>query len=412
MCVIRLAGALVLAAAACAQNPDGSAVLARIRTVVRRHLSSLPNYTCVETLERRMRGPRAKTFAPIDRVRFEVALVDGAELYAWPGSPKFEGRDLSELVGTGSETGDFAMHTRAIFDSPEPVYTYRGRELLDGRPAEKFHFVVPRARSGFTVRYDKNQGAVGYEGDFWNDAETLEVRRIEFQANDIPDHLPVAALHKRLDFAPVRLGAAAHTLPARSETLMRYTAGGEFQMLTTFSGCRQYTGESTLIFDEPAPEAAPSAAPGDITLPPGVDLHLKLMDTLDARTVARGDVSVWLVERDVKAGRRVVLKRGAQVELRVENFTCTDNPLPFCLVQFSPERLRGAGSTGVLNAGLVEPNLQTTLDLYFRGSVRRMSETLSVIRRGRPLSGSVLVRNFDGQLHAGFQTIWRTVRPK
>ena len=49
-------------------------------------MAQVPNYTCLETMERSQRWPRAKSFRPLDTVRLEVSNVDGKELLAWPGA--------------------------------------------------------------------------------------------------------------------------------------------------------------------------------------------------------------------------------------------------------------------------------------------------------------------------------------
>ena len=58
----------------------------RIRVKVTSDLSRLPNYTCLETIERSIQEPPSKRFQLLDLVRLEVALVDSAEMFAWPGS--------------------------------------------------------------------------------------------------------------------------------------------------------------------------------------------------------------------------------------------------------------------------------------------------------------------------------------
>src|SRR5437588_9915293 len=68
-------------------------LLARIKNRMSENLRHQPNYTCLETIERtrRPQGGKAKIE---DTLRLEVALVEGKEMLAWPGSKKFGDYDL------------------------------------------------------------------------------------------------------------------------------------------------------------------------------------------------------------------------------------------------------------------------------------------------------------------------------
>src|SRR5207237_772673 len=76
------------------------------------NLQRLPNYTCTETIERTRRLHGSRKFQPLDILRLEVALVEGKELFSWPGAGKFEERGIGEIVGHGAASGKvaFALH--------------------------------------------------------------------------------------------------------------------------------------------------------------------------------------------------------------------------------------------------------------------------------------------------------------
>ena len=69
-----------------AQLAPDVALLARIRTHMLETLERQPNYTCVETVERSRRAAAARRFQLQDTLRLEVALVEGHEMFGWPGS--------------------------------------------------------------------------------------------------------------------------------------------------------------------------------------------------------------------------------------------------------------------------------------------------------------------------------------
>src|SRR5438046_10492248 len=103
---------ILVAAAAGVVFGQASDPLPRIRAQMAELLRGQPNYTCTETIERTRQAPASRSKVE-DTLRLEVALVDGKEMFAWPGSKQFEDRDLGELVSTGMfGNGNFAIYDR------------------------------------------------------------------------------------------------------------------------------------------------------------------------------------------------------------------------------------------------------------------------------------------------------------
>src|SRR5215831_19594614 len=165
-------------------------LLARIKNHMMETLTRQPNYTCLETVERSRRDASTRKYRLEDVLRLEVALVDGKEMFAWPGSKQFEDRDFRAMVPTGTfGTGDFALHARAIFGSRAAAFEARGEQNLEGRPAIRFDFRVPRPVSGYQIRIDDFQTIVGYHGSFYVDPRSLDLMRLEIAGDDLPPEL-------------------------------------------------------------------------------------------------------------------------------------------------------------------------------------------------------------------------------
>ena len=84
-----------------------------------------------------------------DLLRVEVALVDGKEMFAWPGARKFEQTDLTEMVTAGAiGTGDFALHARAVFQTRAPRFKYAGASGTAFAPNQSLRFrgLAPQQR--------------------------------------------------------------------------------------------------------------------------------------------------------------------------------------------------------------------------------------------------------------------------
>ncbi len=417
----RALAALAACALAAAQEPYESLkplkpetiLLARIRNVVSENLSRLPDFTCVQTIERSQREPGMKRFRFVDNIRLEVALVEGRELYAWPGSPRFEERELREMVGGGAiGTGDFALHAKSIYLSGSARFTYQGVEELRGRKVHVFHYRVPIGDSRYMMRVEKIEGPVGYQGHVYNDAETLEIARIEIHIDEIPDYLPLKEGHKVIDYAPLEIGGARHVLPSSVEMTLVSLNGMESRNRAVFSGCKQYQGESRLVFEDPPPDEAPPAAPVEWTLPENLEVRLRLAQTLDLSKAAMGDPVVFEVARDAARAGQVWLPRGARVTLRLDHIACRQYPISHCFFALAPGRFEFENRFGEFRAELTLPDLSRSMEMILR-NVRPQLRTIPMeMGQSAPDSAILLVSGDRAKVPSGFQTVWRTLRKR
>src|SRR4051794_32794241 len=147
---MRVLCALLLALwPAAAEDYDPTEVLIRLRDRVLAHGEQVPNHTCVETITRDRYEPtiqpvpktcddlvarrRAANFpamlrlATTDRLRLDVLLSGGRELFSWAGTGKFEAREIDELIPDGAMgTGPFAVLLLGVFRGRPPRFTYEG----------------------------------------------------------------------------------------------------------------------------------------------------------------------------------------------------------------------------------------------------------------------------------------------
>jgi hypothetical protein len=309
---------LLLALAAGAQELAPEVVLlARIKRHMTQVLSRQPNYTCLETIERSRRSGKNRRFELVDALHLEVAVVDGKEMFSWPGEREFRDRDLRELAPTGAiGNGSFAIHARSVFMSEKPLITYQGEEQDAGRTLVRYDYSVPQYRSGYRLRVGKAEGIMGYRGSFWVERETLDLVRLAVESTEIPPHIPLKHTSDAMRYARVPIGDATFLLPLSAEMVMQDFYGGENRNVITFSRCRQYSGESSLSFDE-APEdavAQPTAPPVPIALPEGLLVEIDLQTPVNFPGSAIGDEIEGRIHRDVKRKGKVVIPKGALVK--------------------------------------------------------------------------------------------------
>jgi hypothetical protein len=387
---------------------DDVLILSKARLAVQRMSTKMPDYTCTETIERSHRPASSKRFNLIDTIRLEVALVDKKELFSWPGAARFETSDLKDLVKGGAiGNGDFALHARSIFLSGAAQFTYAGVEEIGGRKMHRFDYRVPRAFSGYTVRLEPHQGIVGYFGSVWNDAGNYDLRQIEINVDEIPPHLPLRSSFSRIEYQRVPIGSGEFVLPKASELVMVDTNGNESRNRATFSECRQFTGESSLVFEDPPAETQAAPAAETITLPEGLDVSVKVNHAVDVKKAAVGDQVKMTVTKDAKRKGQVLVPRGAVIESRVFKSWCEPPPGGYCVVVMRPERFSFGNKSGAFAANLTSPSL----DLLFAASApnRRVRYELELRLQGMPAdTGAVYLRGVT-TLASGYPLVWRTL---
>ncbi len=362
--MVRGAACLLVSALGLAQQPasvmpEEFVRLGRVRAKMSQTLTRLPNYTCTQTFERSSRANPTRRFRLEDTLRIEVAYVDGKEMFAWPGETKFEEKPIEELSQRGSfGTGLFAGFATNVFRSDTPTFRYEGEEVINGRPVHRYSYEVPQFRSTFLMNVDKQKGIAGYRGSFWADTATEEVVRLSIEAFDIPPNLPVRSSADIIDYRKVEIGGVPYLLPATAETLLVDVNGGESKNFIRLANCRQYAGESTLIFDE-APEVAaapavPPPAPVEITVPEGISLDARLETPLDTAALAIGDPVRFVLTREGKHKGVTFLPKGALLTGRIAFARSNMEARPYQLIGIDLAEITFNGASGRIAGELLE----------------------------------------------------------
>jgi hypothetical protein len=256
------------------------------------------------------------------------------------------------------------------------------------------------------------EGPVGYQGHVYNDAETLEIARIEIHIDEIPPYLPLKEGHKVIDYAPADIGGVRHVLPSSVEMTLADLNGGESRNRAVFSACKQYLGESRLVFEEPPEEPQPQQPQVEWTLPEGLDVRLQLAGPLDLSKAAMGDPVVFEVSRDSVRGGQVWLPRGARVTLRLDHIVCRDFPISHCFFALVPGRFAFQNKSGEFRAELVQPELSRSMEVLLRNVRPQLRTIPAEMGQAPPEAAILVVSGRRGKLPSGFQTVWRTLRTR
>ena len=317
----RAVWAMVALAVGAAQGGDDE--IARIRARVAERTARIPNYTCLETIDRRWYVDENAASEVLDRLRIEVAVVEGQERFAWPGEKGLESRELQGVLKRGvTKYGDFAGFLSGIFVSAAATYTLAGEQTANGRRAVRYDYRVPKS-AGYLQTRDGARAVIGYHGSFWVDLESLELMHLDIEGDDIPAELKTSGVKLGIDYALVAVGAGSFLLPQATDVRVISDRGLESRTVTSFSGCRQFVAQSRISFGEkPLEQAAkPGGAGGE--LPAGLTLEAEWAAPINRRTAAAGDVVQVRLRKGVKAKGGIAIPKGAVVEgriLRLETF--------------------------------------------------------------------------------------------
>lgn len=326
---MRVVLVLVTVAVAAAQTEDSSSpedtvLLTRIQQSALEDLSRIPNYVCFDSIERSLWIPGEREFRRLDRMHLELAHIGGVDRFSWLGDSAFQSKTPSEIVGYGASfRGDFADNRALVFKNRWTRIRYTGRETIEGRPAMRYEYEVPRNRGGLAVAIGSDSGFVAARGAFWVDPETLDLLRIDVEGHDIPASLSLQSAVARTTYWRVLIGERGVVLARNSEFLLTERDGTVKRNLSVFSNCREYRAESTVTFG-PNLATQPST-PGmqSTRVPAGLQLQLVLDTPLDVNKVAVGDsVRAHVLERSGE------VPKGAQVYGRVNRLIRYNDQTP------------------------------------------------------------------------------------
>ena len=401
-------------------------LLSQIKQKMRENLSRLPDYTCVETIARSQRPNSLAPFRPVDSLRVEVLHAGEREFYTWPNSRKVE-ESLGRLIGGGTtSSGEFALHARAVFVG-DAQSKYVADEVIRARRTLRYDYVIPSLSSGMTLTYAGRSGRVSSRGSFWADAETLEVVRLEVNAEDIPADLPFASAVSTVDYGRVLTRGVNMLLPQSAEVTLSKASGATDRNEIHFSQCRGFGANSDIRFEEGASREngfnlLPEKTIQELDLPAGISLILRLDQAIDSKTAVEGDPLTAHIQQAVRRDGRIIVPTSALVRGRIRRLESYDKPrryfivgLEFSEIEFDDKHV---GFTGSLDRVDPVPELTWFLGSSSARQIRDVAGVTNIVERERihttelPGVGTFFVDGEHFRLPKDFHMIWRTVDSK
>lgn len=346
-----------VAATLLAQQPaDPTERLAKARALLVARASRLPDYTCVQTVDRQyfthlhpqtphtqptcatitaenQRKGHNPTLASTDRLRLDVKVSHGNEIGTWAGASQFGSRSVFDLIGGGPYgTGMLGTLIGDTFENGGATYQYLGEDTTNGTRLAAYSFQVPVDSSHYRVKAcfcDTPSASPGrdwtttpFSGVFWLDPDTLELRRLTVQASHLSPETGICEAVTTIDYQKVPVGTGEFLLPRQSVIRVVSRDANESQSTAVYSGCREYLGEAAIRFDDaPAEELAKEKLPAiPVTaapLPAGISFSLALTSPIDTDTAAAGDIVTAKLRKPIGTSDEVLAPAGAMVQGRI-----------------------------------------------------------------------------------------------
>jgi hypothetical protein len=330
---------LAYAVAALAQEtPEADAVLLRVRDRMLPELERLPRYTCVQTITRRLYVPESQTpgsscaeviaarqnrthelpLMKWDRLRLEVAIADGQNVFSWAGAPRFEADAFEKLAGGGPlGSGDFGPFLSSILHVA--TVSFQKDQVVEGRRLLLYSYDMPLERSQYYIKGDKGWIVSAYSGTLLVDPVSLDVVSMSVRSGALPENKQVCQTLSEVDYTRIPIHDRAILIPQETRLRTIDPGGAESLSTTKYSGCREYSSQSRLFLQGPpsGPDAEVKHESAPPPLPPGLHFTGRIVTPVDSETAAAGDPIEVVLRKPLRDGKNSIAPAGALLHARL-----------------------------------------------------------------------------------------------
>lgn len=243
-----------------------------------------------------------------DRLRIDVAISGGEEIYSFPGENQFEPQRLAEIANRDlSSRGSFGGYLARIFGAHAAGLTSRGEVTENGRRLLQF---------GFGLERDE---ASAYSGTLLIDPQSLDLVRVMVRVPSFPD-IHACAATASIDWTRQDVAGSSALLPARALLRIPSRNGGGRESRIEYSACRMFSpGSVHANAEQQLPLfGATHTSAGSVSLPRDLPFRVVTEEDVDSSTAAAGDAirARTITPIHEKSGA-VLVPEGAAVTARI-----------------------------------------------------------------------------------------------
>lgn len=385
-----LAALLVLSRASSAQQtPDPADVLQRTGERLQADLSRMPRYTCVQTITRTYypaKHPNQEqscssliaahdqrkhklTEQGWDRLRLEVALVNGKSVYSWVGAPRFTDDTLDKLAGNGPlGSGDFGVFVKGIL--LHTTLDFKGERVFNGRHLFEYLYEIPKEQSSYKVKVPDGWTSVGYSGTMLLDPETKDLVNLVVRTDELPTESTACQATSDVTYDRISIHDRMVLVPHETRLYTIHTNGKETLSQTSYAHCREYSSTVKMIFGtETAPAVTAQTLPTEppAALPAGLRFNAHITTSIDPATSAAGDPIEAILTSPMRGKKKEVFApTGAHLQGRLRTVKWWSDPADALQIGLQFESVEIEGKNVPLNAVTYSPSRAMMTDMYSR----------------------------------------------
>jgi hypothetical protein len=343
--------ALVLGLAGFGQQaPDPIATLRHTRERLLADLDRMPRYTCVQTITRtyydarsRLHGSscsalianNARKHTPSafgwDRLRLEVAWVNGNNVFSWVGAPRFANDNLEKLAGDGPlGSGDFGVLLHEIL--LRTTLDFQREQVINGKRLLEYSYDMPLEKSTYKVKTSDGWTPIPYGGTLLIDPEAADLARLTIHIPKLPPSSSACQATNELTYGRTSIHDRLVLIPRDTRLDIINISGTESQSQTSFANCREYAATVRVLLDDSQSTSGtqavtPSAAASPAPLPAGLQFDARIITPIDSDTAAAGD-PIEAVLRSPLHGKNkaVIAPVGVRIHGRLTNVRWRSKP--------------------------------------------------------------------------------------
>lgn len=354
-------------------DPDNwHEVLDRVRENVLKQVKKSTNYTCVQTVDRTSftnarnlldgcaydsQSPEKKRYMH-DRLRLDIAVSEGREIFAWHGTGKFSGSSgITDVVRRGTiSSGEFVGFLENIFGHPGVRFEYAGAFVINGASVYSFNYTVPLGSSGYRMSSARAEAIIPYHGSFSVRASDSQLISLTAIGDAMPEDLDVCSTETQMQYQLVKISGEDALIP--SLFVVKMVNAQHFYSVTEnqYSQCHAFKTESSVRFDvdDTAKSATVIHLPREERLPARTILRIGLESAIDNETSYTGDPVQGILLHALKMKESsIAIPKGAAVSGVITMLEERDEPKHHFLVSIEFDRITFGDKTVVFRAAPV-----------------------------------------------------------
>ncbi|MGH9608741.1 MAG: hypothetical protein ACRD34_03615 [Bryobacteraceae bacterium] len=386
LCLLSLIGCTV-----CLASDNPTEILRQVDAKVLAHLTKAVNYTCVETVNRQYftpigfdyrsdqpkperasckRNPGPLKLTARDRLKLDVAVAGGDEMYSWHAARHFSTTFIDRIVRQGPiGSGGFVGFLENIFDTRGVRFRFDGRETEGAAEVFSFEYAVPLSASDYEIESGKHKKTVPFHGSFSAYTSNYELAGMTVIADKIPKAVGICASRNRIDYQLVSVAGNELLLP-KEWTLGLTTPGLSTTSRSEYTDCREFAGQATISYKNLNRGSSPADAqppPPPQVLPSKLKLKIRLLTPIDWSHFAAGDPVQGELLRSITVGRHGErIPRGALLSGVITRLEQHFDPVIYYLLAIEFNSMHTGSRTFLLRA---RPKLSPARKGYLRGMI-------------------------------------------